>query len=222
MNNQYEEFDIKELIHTIQKKWWLIAILMIISIVSANLLMTYTITPKYEAKTMLFVGTEKGKIESTQLDQKLILDYKEIAKSRLVLAEVIDRLNLQTSVKAIQSVVSINPINESRLFSINVKHTNKELATNIANEVANTLLDKIDNIIDVEKIQVIDRALVPTNPVKTNKKINMILAGLVGCMLALFIILVLEFFDNSIKDEDDVEKQLDLPVVGIIPNFKGR
>ncbi len=140
---------------------------MIISIVSANLLMTYTITPKYEAKTMLFVGTEKGKIESTQLDQKkLILDYKEIAKSRLVLAEVIDRLNLQTSVKAIQSIVSINPINDSRLFAINVKHTNKELATDIANEVANTLLDKIDNIIDVEKIQVIDRALVPTNPVK--------------------------------------------------------
>lgn len=168
MNNQYEEFDIKELIHTIQKKWWIIAILMIISIVSANLLMTYTITPKYEAKTMLFVGTEKkGKIESTQLDQKkLILDYKEIAKSRLVLAEVIDRLNLQTSVKAIQSIVSINPINDSRLFAINVKHTNKELATDIANEVANTLLDKIDNIIDVEKIQVIDRALVPTNPVK--------------------------------------------------------
>ncbi len=50
----------------------------------------------------------------------------------------------------------------------------------------------------------------------------MILAGLVGCMLALFIILVLEFFDNSFKNEDDVEKQLDLPVVGIIPNFKGR
>jgi capsular polysaccharide biosynthesis protein len=38
-------------------------------------------------------------------------------------------------------------------------------------------------------------------------------------MLAVFIIFLLEFFDNTIKNENDLEKISDLPVLGIIPDL---
>ena len=37
-----------------------------------------------------------------------------------------------------------------------------------------------------------------------------------GMMLAL----VVDYQDNRLKTEEDIEKYLDLPVIGSIPNFK--
>ena len=49
-------------------------------------------------------------------------------------------------------------------------------------------------------------ALVPANPVKPNKKLNMAVALVLGLMVAVGLAFVLEFMDNTIKHPDDVQK----------------
>ncbi|WP_304942514.1 YveK family protein [Vallitalea guaymasensis] len=226
MENEYQEIDLRELIRVVFRKWWIIAIFLVIGTVSTYLVTTYYMKPVYEAKTSLFIGKEKGDIGSIslgdlQLNSKLITDYREIAKSRLVADEVINNLNLKMDLKAFRSNLSISTVKDSRLFTINVQHTNPRLATDIANEIANTLVVKVSEIIEVKNVQVIDKALVPTSPVKPNKKLNIAIAGILGCMIGLFIIFLIEYFDNTFKAEEDVEKHLGLTVIGVIPKFKG-
>ena len=69
----------------------------------------------------------------------------------------------------------------------------------------------------VENIQVIDEARVPDKPIKPRPMLNMAIAGVLGLMIGVFITFLLEFLDNTIKTPDDVERHLELPVIGTIP-----
>ena len=48
---------------------------------------------------------------------------------------------------------------------------------------------------------------------------NTLLGALIGLVIAIFIAAARELFDKRIKDEEDVEKILDLPVLGAINRF---
>jgi capsular polysaccharide biosynthesis protein len=52
-----------------------------------------------------------------------------------------------------------------------------------------------------------------------NKNVNIIIAFIIGLTLGTLIILAIEYFDNTVKTPEDVEKYLDLPVIGTIPIF---
>ena len=64
-----------------------------------------------------------------------------------------------------------------------------------------------------------DRAIVPINPISPNKKLNLAIAFFLGLMISVGIVFLLEYLDSTIKTESDVEKYLDLPVLGVIPKM---
>ncbi len=66
-------------------------------------------------------------------------------------------------------------------------------------------------------ITIIDRAEVPKKPVSPKKKLNLILAFLIGLFGGVGLCFVLEYLDNTIKGPEDVEKLVGLPSLGIIP-----
>ncbi|MDW7675418.1 MAG: GNVR domain-containing protein, partial [Bacillota bacterium] len=68
-------------------------------------------------------------------------------------------------------------------------------------------------------ILVVQPAMEPTSPIKPNKKLNLTIAFVLALMVGVFLAFVLEFFDNNIKNADDVRKHLDLPVMGSIPRM---
>ncbi len=66
-------------------------------------------------------------------------------------------------------------------------------------------------------VSIIDRAKVPKDPVSPKKKMNLILALLVGIMGGVGLCFVLEYLDNTVKGPEDVEKLTGLPSLGVIP-----
>jgi capsular polysaccharide biosynthesis protein len=55
--------------------------------------------------------------------------------------------------------------------------------------------------------------------VRPNLATNIAIAVVLGMMLGVGIIFLIEFLDNTIKTAEDVQKYLDLPVLGVIPGF---
>jgi capsular exopolysaccharide synthesis family protein len=72
----------------------------------------------------------------------------------------------------------------------------------------------------MQNMVVIDRAVIPSNAVKPNKPL--ILAGSVfgGLLAALGLAFFVNFLDDSVKSQDDVESYLKLPFLGYVPNIK--
>lgn len=72
-------------------------------------------------------------------------------------------------------------------------------------------------VTNTENISVIDPAVTPTRPSGPNLMRNVLMAGLVGLVISVVFILLLEMTNTRIRNVDDVEKLLDLPVLGQIP-----
>jgi succinoglycan biosynthesis transport protein ExoP len=68
-----------------------------------------------------------------------------------------------------------------------------------------------------EDVTVIEKAMVPTTPIKPNKNLNMIIGIFSGLLIGLIMAFVSESLDTTIGRIDDIEELLKVPVLGIIP-----
>jgi len=76
---------------------------------------------------------------------------------------------------------------------------------------------KINEAVKSEEIEILDPAIVPEFPISLPRRIQASMGGTLGIALGVFLVLLLEFIDKSIKTVDDVKRYLKLPVMGTIP-----
>jgi uncharacterized protein involved in exopolysaccharide biosynthesis len=82
---------------------------------------------------------------------------------------------------------------------------------------------RISDAMDSEKIagvSLIEPAQVPLKPISPKKRLNLVLALLLGAMGGIGLAFFLEFLDDSLGEIDDVEEQLQLPVLGVLPELE--
>ena len=221
-----ETIDLREYFAIIKKRFWIIAIITIVAMVVSGVISFFMLSPVYESKSTLIVNTEKN--EETQMitgdqfsvSQKLAVTYGEIIKSRAVLESVISNLKLDSEYEDLVEKITVSPVKDTQIISISVQDTNPKKARDIANEIPKVFEKEVKRITKANDIQVIDKAILPENPIKPNKIMNVAIAAVLGMMIGLFVVFVLEYLDNKIKTPQDVEKHLDLPILGVIPNEK--
>jgi polysaccharide biosynthesis transport protein len=68
-------------------------------------------------------------------------------------------------------------------------------------------------------IRIIDRAEVPKDPVLPRKRLNILLAALVGLVTGIGLAFFFEYLDNTIKLPEDIQKHLRVPYLGPVPAF---
>ena len=68
--------------------------------------------------------------------------------------------------------------------------------------------------------RIVDRAMVPTYPVKPNKRLSVTLAFILGIMLGCGIAILLDMLDNTVKNPDEVQEKLRVPLLGTLPKMK--
>ncbi len=72
-------------------------------------------------------------------------------------------------------------------------------------------------MVRVNNIAVVDKARVPTRPIKPNVPLNVALGLLTGIALGVGLALGRDFLDRSVKTPDDVEQDLGLTFLGLLP-----
>lgn len=101
------------------------------------------------------------------------------------------------------------------------------LERNIARliEMANKLLEQkqevkmsIAKVID-DVVTVVSPAVAPNKPIKPNTKNNFLVSIFIGLLLGVMFCFVRESLDSSIATISDVEQELDLSMLGIIPHM---
>ncbi|SIS74974.1 capsular exopolysaccharide family [Thalassolituus maritimus] len=65
--------------------------------------------------------------------------------------------------------------------------------------------------------RVVDPAVEPASPVKPKRKLIVLLALVVSGMFGVALALLLDILDSTIKNLDDVERKLDVPMLGLLP-----
>ena len=221
-----ETVDLREYFGIVKKRFWIVALITIIAVVVSGVISFFMLNPVYEAKSTLIVNADKQ--AETQIvtgdqitvTQKLAVTYGEIIKSRIVLDDVIKNLKLENTYESLSGQITVSPVKDTQIISISVQDTNKEKARDIANEIPKVFKKEAKRITKANDIQVIDKAILPQNPIKPNKMMNMAIAAVLGAMIGLFVVFLIEYLDNKLKTPQDIEKHLGLSVLGVVPNEK--
>lgn len=222
--NEYQEIELRDLFYILLKRKWLIISLTILLMVISAAYSVYMITPQYATSTTLMLGKPANHISGDnenytyiRVNQLLIGTYAEIAKSRTILDETIKELNLNMTVSQLKSRISVSLLNDTEIIKITTRGSDPQLIEKIANGHAKVFMQSVKEIMQLDNVTIMDKAIAPTYPISPNKKLNVAIAGVLGVMISVFIIFILEAFDNTIKINEDVKKHLDLPVIGMIP-----
>ena len=218
-----EVIDLREYFSIIKKKWYIMAILCVVCVAISSVYSFFIAKPVYQAETTLIVKTEKTEgpnslsNDQVMVSQKLALTYGEIIKSRKVLEDVIKNLHLKESYGSLSSKISVSTVTDTQLIKVSVQDTDNDNAAKIANEIPTVFTEEAIRIADANGVEVIDKAQVPTNPVAPNKKMNILIAGVLGIMVGLFSIFLMEFLNNKMRTPQDIDRTLGLPLLGVIP-----
>jgi polysaccharide biosynthesis transport protein len=68
-------------------------------------------------------------------------------------------------------------------------------------------------------VSILDRAATPEKPSKPNKLLYLAISGIVGLTGGLGLAFLREYFDNTLRTPDDVERYLHLPSIAVVPEF---
>ncbi len=82
--------------------------------------------------------------------------------------------------------------------------------------------EKID--VDLPKtamVEIVDQAQPGLRPVRPNKPLNIALGIIIGLVVGVGLAFFIEYLDTSVKTIDDVERSLQAPVLGVIPQNVG-
>jgi polysaccharide biosynthesis transport protein len=90
------------------------------------------------------------------------------------------------------------------------------LAMKIASEGIDLKLPK------TSMVEIVDRAQPGQRPVRPNKPLNIALGIIIGLVVGVGLAFFIEYLDTSVKTIDDVERALQAPVLGVIPQNVGR
>ena len=68
-------------------------------------------------------------------------------------------------------------------------------------------------------VVVVSEASIPESPIKPNKKLNVAIALVLSFMVFSLLAFVLEHLDNTLKTPEDINRELGLSVIGVIPKM---
>ncbi|MFJ7681453.1 YveK family protein [Peribacillus butanolivorans] len=217
-----ETISIKDIFQTLKKRWKLITLLTLIAALISGAISYFLLTPVYQSSTQILVNQKQSEnqIDSIQIRSNIdiINTYSVIIKSPAILEKVIIDLELPQSVDQLSQKITINSQENSQVFSLTVIDSDPSKAVEIANAVSATFQKEIKDIMNVDNVSILAKAEMKENPtpIKPNPLMNIAIAVVVGLMAGISLAFLLEYMDNTIRDEKDIETLLDLPLLGSI------
>lgn len=220
-----EAISLKKFLKIVKRRIVIILLTIVVLTVGSGLFTYFFITPMYQASTLLLVNqtVTEGKNYSSgelQTDLELINTYNVIITSPRILKQVVEDLSLNQPYRSLAERVNVGSEGESQVVSIHVKDENPEVAMKIANSIATIFQKEIIKIMNVNNVSVLSPAEIPLSSVSPNLTLNISVGFIVGILLAIAITLFLELFDNKVRTEMDIERILDLPILGPVTNIK--
>lgn len=228
MEEKMEEMiSLRELVITLKKRWFIIVGISLLAVLVSAVCTFFLITPIYQNSTQILVNQSESEeklfnISDVQTNLDLINTYNVIIKSPAILDIVREELNMKESVEGLTGKITVQSQQDSQVVNITVQDESPMMAANIANKTAEVFQKEIVEIKNVDNVNILAKATVDKepSPIKPSPLLNLAIAFVVGLMASVGLVFLLEYLDNTIKTEQDIEKILELPVLEVIAKIQ--
>ncbi|MFE8112191.1 Wzz/FepE/Etk N-terminal domain-containing protein [Mammaliicoccus sciuri] len=218
-----ETIDLSKLLLILKKNLKYLIILPIVFLVLSMVITFVFMTPKYSSSTQVLVNEKETDnqmmAQQVQSNLQLVNTYSEIIKSPRILDKVSKNLNGKYSSKELSGMLTVSNQAESQILNISIENKDQQAASKVANEIANVFSKDVSKIMNVDNVSILSKADNDGSKVSPKPFINAVVGIFLGLIIALIIIFLKEILDKRIKNEEDVEEMLNLPVLGTIQDF---
>lgn len=220
-NNEAIEIDVKELFILLLHKLWIITIIGVLGAICAGSVSMFLLKPIYTSITRVYVinrqEENKMTLSDLQTGAQLTKDYMILVKSRPVTEQVIKDLNLDLTHEELSKMIRVNTPLDTRILEILVDYPNPDLAKQIADSIAAISSERMVSIMEMEKVNILEYGNYPIKPSSPNITLNTIIGGILGVILASFIVIMVYLMNDSIRTAEDIERYLGITTLGTIP-----
>lgn len=201
-------------------------LILLVAIITGGLAFSYSsfiVRPQYTSTSRIYVvnhGQGEQNVltnQALQAGSYLVKDYQEIILSQDVLEKVIANQKLTMTPKQLASKIKVSVPRETRIVSIDVKDTNPDTASQLANELRVVAAAKIKAVTKVSDVTTLEEARPAINQSSPNIRRNTILGVAGGAVLIIVLLTLQEILDDRIKRPEDIEEVLELPLLGVVP-----
>lgn len=220
-----EIISLSEIFEALKKKWLMITTITLLCTMISALVSIFVIKPMYETSTKLFIGKEEN--TSTTYDnndimmyQKLLKTYSETVKTKDLIVRAIERTSYDLTAAEVLENLNVVTVADTQILQISYKDNDPSEAKALLEEITGEFIATSKALVPNGNVTVIETVALPENPVSPNIKMNIAIAFLLGLMVSVGLVFLLEYMDNTYKSKEQLEKDLDIPVLGVIPHLE--
>ncbi|HRQ41508.1 MAG TPA: Wzz/FepE/Etk N-terminal domain-containing protein [Chloroflexota bacterium] len=214
--------ELSDYLRIIRQRGWIIILLAVLTAVAAFGYSKMQ-TPVYESNLRLLVRPARTDFGQSQAARELLGNYEQWLRSSYRAQAVIDQLQLDMTAGELLGDVSVASDRLGLVLQLVVENTDGDLGNDIAMAWGNLLIQWQQG--ENEKNRQEDRITIEfqDNPqyslASPQTKINTAAGFVFGALLGIILIFLLEWLESGVmRRSEDVERYLDIPVVGRIPN----
>lgn len=214
------EIDLLELLYVLKSRMLIIIVSMIICGIVAVGYTKLCVQPMYSSTSIMYILTQSTSLTSLadiQLGTQLTSDYVQLIKSRSVLEQVIDNLNLDYKYDELGELITVTNPDNTRILEVTVNATEPKAAKQIVDELSEVSRNKISDIMSTDAPNIVQKGYVSNDPVNVHLLKNTILGILIGFVLSGGAVISVYLIDDTITTEDDIEKYLEINTLASIP-----
>ena len=221
------EIDLLELFFVLLRWLWLIALVAVIAGAVVYCYSKFAIPEQFQSSTKVYMlnrtesGSDMPTTQDLQVGTQLSQDYAQMITSRYVLESVIKDLGLPYSYEGLKGLVNVSRPNDSRIIQITVTNTDPQQAQIICRAVREAASRHIQSVMDIDAINVVDDANLPTHKSAPNNTKNAMIGALIGGIIVIAVVVIRYLLDDTVKTREDVEEKLGISCLALIPLDEG-
>ena len=229
MGKKFQNEETIDLLELFGMLWQHIFQILICTVIGATVAFGVTkflMVPQYRSSAMMIVNTRQdvnANVTSDQINSatKLVETYSIIVKSDTVLSRVIDDLGLNLNYGELKDKVTVKSVNSTQVMEISVEDADPAAAQIICQKITQVCPELIKDAVEAGSVKLISAASTPVQPVSPNTLKNTAVGALLGLVACAGVLVLKMLLNNKINNDADVQKYLDLPVLGVIPAYEG-
>ncbi|MDO4539166.1 MAG: Wzz/FepE/Etk N-terminal domain-containing protein, partial [Coriobacteriales bacterium] len=178
---------------------------------------------EYTASTTMYVLSRNEAEASAALTQQdlntaqmLTNDVTTLIKSDRIKNDVSTHLGL-SNLKGFK--INVTSSTTTRVITLSVTNADPQLACDVANAIVDDVSIVAQEVMQIQSVNVIDTAQVPTSPSGPRRLMYTAVGALGGLFLAVAIVVLRDSLDTRVRSGQEVEEIVGIPVVGHFPEI---
>jgi capsular polysaccharide biosynthesis protein len=213
--------ELGDYVRILRRKGWIILLVAVLTALAAFGFSEMQ-TEVYKSTLNLLVRPSRTDFGQSQAAKELLKTYEAWLYSSYRAQAVIDELQLDMTAQELLGDVEVASDNFSFMVSLAVENTDPNLANDIARTWGNQLIQwqiqENDKNRQEDRITIEFRDDPQVGLDRPNTKINTLAAFVFGALIGVILIFLLEWLESGvIQRSEDVERYLEIPVIGTIP-----